>query len=69
MAETNPVSVTEKQEMLRRKRSVAIKIRNEFLKTHSEKDLKAGAGKGLEPDPLCQCHLRNPCPIDKELGI
>lgn len=64
-----PLSVAEKQEKLRRVRSTAVKLRNEFLKNHAEKDLKAGAGKGLEPYPWCDCHNRNPCPLDKELGL
>lgn len=63
------LTVPEKQERLRRVRSTAVKIRNEFLKTHTEKDLKPGAGKGLEPEPWCECHNRNPCPLDKELGL
>lgn len=63
------ITVPEKQTMLRMKRNKTFKIRNEFLKTHSVDQLVPGAGKGLEPDPLCECHNRNPCPIDKELGL
>jgi hypothetical protein len=62
-------TVTDKQVRLRKVRSVAWKTRVAFLKTHTEKDLKEGAGKGLEPFPWCECHNRNPCPLDKELGI
>lgn len=58
----------ERQAALKMKRSGAMKLRQEFLKTHKESDLKPGAGKGREPDPLCSCHLRNPCPIDLELN-
>ena len=63
------LTVPEKQALRRQHRSVAVRVRNAFLKDHAEKDLKVGAGKGLEPDPLCECHNRNPCPLDKELGI
>lgn len=63
------LTVPEKQNLLRKKRNATFKLRNKFLKTHDADDLKPGAGKGMEPDPLCECHNRNPCPIDKELGL
>ena len=63
------LTVAERQERLRKVRSVAVKTRNEFLKDHTEKDLKPGTKKGLEPYPWCACHNRNPCPLDKELGL
>ena len=63
------LSVSDKQIKLRRIRSKAVKIRNKFLKDHSESDLASGKGKGLEPLPWCECHNRNPCPLDKELGF
>ena len=63
------LTVPEKQEMLRRKRSGAEKIYAAFLKKYGEKELMPDAGKGKEPKPWCECHNRNPCPIDKELGL
>ena len=30
--------------------------------------LTEGSKKGLEPKPWCECHNRNPCPIDTELN-
>ena len=63
------VTVQEKHEMLRRVRSTAVKIRYAFLKNHTESELRGGAGKGIEPQPWCECHNRNPCPLDKELGL
>lgn len=62
------LSVGEKQLLLRQKRSGAEKAYRAFVAERSEKALKPGAGKGKEPKPWCECHNRNPCPIDKELG-
>lgn len=63
------LTVEQKQELLRQKRSGAAKARAKFLKNHTERDLKPGLGKGLEPLPWCECHNRNPCPISEELGF
>lgn len=63
------LSVPEKQILLRRKRSETEKIYRDFVAKFGEKALKPNAGKGKEPKPWCDCHSRNPCPIDKELGL
>lgn len=64
------LSVPEKQQLLRVKRSGAEKAYREFIAAgHTDKDLKPGLGKGKEPKPWCECHNRNPCPIAKELGL
>lgn len=60
------LSIPEKQELLRIKRSGAEKISRQFL---AEGGIpQSGLGKGKEPKPWCECHNRNPCPLDKELG-
>jgi len=64
---TIPSTVPERQIALRRKRSRAHKIYNAHVANGGK--LEPGAGKGLEPLPWCECHNRNPCPIDKELGV
>ena len=58
------LSVPEKQAQLRQRRSTAEKV----YRKADPKKLKAGAGKGLEPKPWCECHNRNPCPIAEELA-
>lgn len=47
-------------------RSASNKIYVRAIKEGTE--LKVGAGKGLEPKPWCDCHNRNPCPIDIEIA-
>ena len=61
------MSVEEKQKLLRKRRSAAEKIYAKALKDGFE--FTPGAGKGLESKPWCECHNRNPCPVDKELGL
>ena len=58
-------TVLEKQAELRNKRSIAEKTYRTF--TAAGGILEPGAGKGKEPKPWCECHNRNPCPIEKEL--
>ena len=60
-----PITVEEKQRALRQKRSSAEKIYRKF--TADGGKLEPGKGKGMEPKPWCECHNRNPCPIDIEL--
>lgn len=66
MKEIAELSIQEKQTLLRQKRSGAEKIYRAFIAAGGV--LKEGAGKGKEPKPWCECHNRNPCPIDKELN-
>ena len=61
------LTVEEKHSLLKKHRSGSAKIRTEFLKNGGV--LKGGQGRGKEPEPLCACHNRNPCPIDIELGL
>ena len=63
--ELESLSVPEKQALLRSVRSDGSKIRKAFLNQGGI--LKVGQGKGMEPEPLCVCHSRNPCPIEEEL--
>ena len=60
-------SVEEKQKRLRVARCGSAKIRAKFLASGGI--LAVGKGRGMEPEPLCGCHNRNPCPIDVELGL
>ena len=57
--------VQEKQLMLKKYRSVAEKVYRKAMADGVK--LEPGKGKGLEPKPWCECHSRNPCPIEKEL--
>lgn len=61
------MTVQEKQVALKKRRSEAERLYRAFVAEHGEKALKPGAGKGKEPKPWCECHNRNPCPIDEEL--
>lgn len=60
------LTVVERQTLLKKKRSVAEVNYRRAIKEGIE--LIPGAGKGLEPKPWCECHNRNPCPIDAELS-
>ncbi len=66
--------VQEKQRLLRLRRSVAEKTYRKALRASGKSEdkfnatLKEGDGKGKEPKPWCECHNRNPCPIDVELN-
>lgn len=64
--ETKDLSVQDKIKLIRIKRSRTEKIKRKFLQDGGK--LKEGQGRGMEPDPLCECHSRNPCPIDIELN-
>ncbi len=64
--EEAPLTTAEKQVAIRRKRSTAEKVFRKFTAANGK--LEAGAGKGKEPKPWCDCHNRNPCPIDVELS-
>ena len=59
------ITVEEKQKLLKKSRSGAEKARRAFIRTGMKSE--PGLGKGKEPDPWCECHNRNPCPIDIEL--
>lgn len=59
-------TVAEKQTALRHKRSGAEKEYRRF--TGAGGTPAPGLGKGREPKPWCECHNRNPCPIDQELN-
>ena len=59
------LSVAEKQALLRNRRTTAIRLQKKNMREGIA--LVSGAGKGFEPDPLCECHNRNPCPIDVEM--
>lgn len=62
------ISVAEKQELLRQRRSGANKIYAKAQKAGFK--FRLGAGKGLEPkDQWCECHNRAPCPIAEEIGF
>lgn len=61
------LSVAEKQALLRNRRSKSERTYRRMIAQHREKELKPGKGRGLEPKPWCECHSRNPCPIDMEL--
>lgn len=66
MSKDEPMTVPERQAALRRKRSAAEKAYRAAVADGIK--LVPGAGKGLEPKPWCECHNRNPCPIEKELS-
>lgn len=59
------LTVAEKQALLRNRRSAAERT---YRKVMDRKEIMIkGKGKGLEPKPWCECHNRNPCPIDDEI--